>query len=141
MVKAVFGLGTPRIRVGVLQESGSKTKDGSPSVTVLDVAFWNEFGTKTIPSRSFIRAWFTETEPQIREKLGGLMAKVLMGRLDKKTALDQLGVWMVGSIQARMSRGIPPPNAASTILRKGSSKPLIDTGQLRASITFKVEGL
>lgn len=29
-----------------------------------------------------------------------------------------------------------PPNAPSTIKRKGSSRPLIDTGQLRASISY-----
>ena len=33
-----------------------------------------------------------------------------------------------------------PPNAPSTIKRKGSSRPLIDTGQLRRAITYVIRG-
>ena len=34
---------------------------------------------------------------------------------------------------------VPPPNAASTIKRKGSSLPLVDTGELFANIEGRVE--
>jgi hypothetical protein len=45
----------------------------------------------------------------------------------------------VGVIKQRIANGIAPPNSPYTIARKGSSKPLIDTGQLRNSITYQVE--
>lgn len=53
--------------------------------------------------------------------------------------LERVGLWAQGSIQQRISDGIPPPNAESTIRRKGSSTPLIDTGQLRTSIKYRVK--
>jgi hypothetical protein len=49
-----------------------------------------------------------------------------------------IGMRVVGDIQDRISDGIPPPNSPITIARKGSSKPLIDSGQLRQSISFEV---
>jgi hypothetical protein len=41
-------------------------------------------------------------------------------------------------VQAYMVNGKFAPLKAKTIKRKGSSKPLIDTGQLRQSITYRV---
>ena len=58
--------------------------------------------------------------------------------IDMPKALELIGLFVKGLIQGRMSAGIPPPLKASTIARKGSSKPLINTGQLRASIDYEV---
>jgi hypothetical protein len=33
-----------------------------------------------------------------------------------------------------------PPNSPVTIALKGSSKPLIDTGEMRGAVTWKVDG-
>jgi hypothetical protein len=44
-------------------------------------------------------------------------------------------------MQQRIADRIDPPNAASTIKRKGSSVPLIDEGILRTSILGQVERL
>ena len=54
------------------------------------------------------------------------------------TALQRIGLWAQSEIQQRISDGIPPQNAPYTINKKGSSTPLVDTGQLRSSISFKV---
>jgi hypothetical protein len=32
--------------------------------------------------------------------------------------------------------GVPPPNAPSTVAKKGSSRPLVDTGRLVNAITW-----
>jgi hypothetical protein len=53
-------------------------------------------------------------------------------------ALDRLGAKVAALLQNRISAGIDPPNSAATIARKGSSKPLVDTGQLKAAITWRV---
>ena len=52
--------------------------------------------------------------------------------------LNVLGVLAAGRAQLYMTNLRSPPNAASTIRRKGSSNPLIDSGALRQSVTFKV---
>ena len=43
--------------------------------------------------------------------------------------------------EAEAATGIPPENAPSTIRRKrGSTTPLIDTGVLRSSVSYRAEG-
>lgn len=137
LIDEVFKFENPRLLVGILSADGGKEYDDN--VTVLDVATWNEFGTERIPSRSFIRTWYDANLPTIKKKLQALLVQVVKGRIGKDQALEQLGQWMVGSIQASISQGIPPPNASSTIAHKGSSTPLIDTGVLRSSISYRVE--
>lgn len=54
-------------------------------------------------------------------------------------ALEVVGVVAVGHVQKYMTDLRTPPNAPSTIKAKGSSNPLIDSGALRQSVSFKVE--
>lgn len=129
------------VAVGIQESEGSAEAKGSPGVQVIDVAQWNEFGTERIPARSFIRAWFDEYQPQNQAVARRMATSVLKGMRTTKQAMEALGVLFVGQIQQRIAAGIDPANAESTIRRKGSSTPLIDTGQLRSSVTYRVEGL
>lgn len=113
-------------------------KDAPAKVTVLDVAVWNEYGTGHVPERSFIRDWADQNEQQNKDNLRKIAIAVYQGKYDIRTGLDRLGLLFVGQIQRRISAGISPPNAPSTIEKKGSSTPLINFGQLRASILHKV---
>ena len=36
--------------------------------------------------------------------------------------------------------GVPPPNAPSTIDRKGSNRPLVDTGEMRDNVEYRIDG-
>lgn len=54
-------------------------------------------------------------------------------------ALGKVGVVAVAMVQKYMTDLSSPPNAPSTIKKKGSSKPLIDSGAMRQSVTFKIE--
>lgn len=106
--------------------------------TVVEIATIHEFGIG-VPERSFIRAFVDENEALIKKKIRTLGKKVVKGTLSSKQALDILGVWLTGKIQSRIAKGIPPALAQATIDRKGSSKPLINTGQLRSSITHETD--
>jgi hypothetical protein len=139
LVKRVFGLeGKPKIQVGIFEAAGAKSYEDA--VTVLEVAIWNEFGTDTIPERSFIRAWFDENEEKCREAVRRMLVAVLEGKYQPEQALELVAQRFVGEIQKRMALGIPPPNSPATVARKGSATPLIDTGQLRSSVTYRVYG-
>ena len=139
----------PSVHVGILSQDADTVytrKADRPAndhteeaVTLLQVAVFNEFGTSTIPARSFLRAWFDENRDVIREKFAILMRSVIAGDRTKEQILDLIGLWAVGQIQLRIAAGIGPANAESTIRQKGSSTPLINTGLLRASISFLVE--
>jgi hypothetical protein len=139
-IKSLRGI---QIAVGIL-DKGSNPHVGEAGRTVLDVAIWNEFGTASgngkirIPARSFIRAWYDELQPALKTWVRAVGRNVASGKWSADRAANLLGVRAVASIQARMSRGIEPPNAPSTVKQKGSSKPLINKGQLRSSVTYQI---
>ena len=92
-----------------------------------------------IPERSFIRStvdahakgdWARESE--------ALKKAVVQDGLTVDVALKRMGLLIKAAIQAKIRSNVPPPNAPSTIARKGSSKTLINTGQLLNSIDYEV---
>ncbi len=128
------------VSVGVHADEGAapeKSVTGSTPVTVLEVAIWNEFGLG-VPERSFLRAWVDENASVNKEKLRKAMAMVVRGQKTLEQALELIGLSFQGGLQKKIAAGVPPANALATIAKKGSSTPLIDTGQLRQSVTFKV---
>ena len=134
LVKAFKSMRGLVLRVGILQGD-----DSHGGATVGEIAEFHEFGTETIPQRSFIRAWYDENFERNRALFKIMMARVTRGQLTQEQAFHQLGSLFVAQIQQRIVDGIPSPLADSTIKAKGSSTPLIDTGQLKASITYEVE--
>lgn len=127
----------PHVRVGVIGADGSKGYADGGDVTVLDVATWAEFGIGQ-PRRSWLRDWIELNKDEVRERLKIETRAVMAGKRTRDQALARIGVWIVGQIQKRIADGIAPANAPSTIEKKGSDTPLIDTGQFRSSITSKV---
>lgn len=142
LVKRVFGMKEPvTIATGILADKASVTVGGGKgTLSLIEIAVYNEFGTSDghVPERSFVRAWFDENEPRLREMLVVLMHKAIKGDIDRQQVLDQMGQYCVGSIQERISAGIAPDNAPSTVARKHSTKPLIDTGLLRSSVSYEI---
>jgi hypothetical protein len=136
LLKRVDAMGTTGLSVGVHEEEGGA--EYSDGATVAEVATYNEFGTERIPERSFLRTWYDENKEQALIDARKLFAYITRKGGSLRNGLDQLGLRFVGQIQTRISSGIPPENADSTIRQKGSSVPLIATGQLRASVRHKV---
>jgi len=128
---------TPRVvDVGIVGDTAGKaTQDG---MTVGALAEIHEFGLG-VPQRSFLRAWADADRAKIDKTWGALLRKVLRGELTTDQALEQFGLWAQGQAQAFIADGrVQPPLDQRTIDAKGSSTPLIDTGQLRSSITYEV---
>jgi len=103
------------------------------------IAWVNEFGSSDgkIPSRSFIRHAFDQNKTEIQNLQDRLYTSVLLGRTSVRKGLKIMGTFMVSKTQKRITDVKTPANAPRTIKRKGSSNPLIDTGQLRQSIMSK----
>ncbi len=133
------------VTIGIHEGEGSsekKSNDNEPAkLLLIDVANFHEFGTATIPQRSFIRANdklnFNKYVKIIRE----IKDKVIFENMTMKTGLSLLGEQIRLDVQARIRSGIKPALLPATIRRKGSSVPLIDTGQLVNGITYKVGGV
>jgi hypothetical protein len=135
--KRMKALRKARIKLGIVGPNASQAHDAQSGMTISMVATFHEFGLG-VPQRSFLRDWATEEKKEIQRVLKWVVGRVVQG-MDVKDALDVAGAKFVGMVQKRISRRIDPPLAASTIARKGSDVPLIDTGLLRTSITWLVE--
>lgn len=109
----------------------AKYDDGTP---VPQVAFWQEFGTLKIPMRPFFRNALAKN----RKKWFRFFTTQIKNTLDLDKSLNLTGEIMRGDIIKSLTNTTTPPNAPSTIKRKGSSHPLIDTGFLRASISYEL---
>lgn len=125
------------VDVGVIGSDASAMHNDA-DLTMAAIAEIHEFGLGQQLRRSWLRDWITENESEIERRLRALNTKVLKGRLTVDVALARFGLWAQGSIQLRIAAGIEPENAQSTIDAKGSSTPLIDSGQFRSSITSQV---
>ena len=127
------------VAVGVLQEE--EREDG---FSMVDLAMVHEYGSKDghIPQRSFIRSACDARRKEHIRLLKKLEKKVFFNRLSKKQALSQFGEVVSKDIVQTFNSGLEPKLDPKTIRRKKSSKPLIDTGRLKGSITHEVrEGL
>ena len=91
-----------------------------------------------IPERSFIRNTVDLKAAEIQKTMEKQVALISVGKVTTEGVLRRLGLFVKGLIQERMAQGIAPGLKRATIERKGSSKPLIDTGQLRSSIAYEV---
>lgn len=107
-------------------------------LSIAEIARANEYGTKTIPARSFMRSTYDENLPRLNRIIGKEYDKILAGKSTVKRSLDAVGLYMQGLIQQKIRAIRSPPNAPSTIKRKGSSKPLIDFGQMISAVTHEV---
>lgn len=126
--------GRTEITVGVHSDDANHTHGSGDGTTVGDIATWMEFGTQTVPQRSFIRAWFDERQDFIASTLRTQFQAVLDGRRPVEQAAERVALAFEGDVKQRILRNIPPPLAPATIKRKGSSLALVDTGQLRNAI-------
>jgi hypothetical protein len=118
-------------------------------LTVVEVATFHEFGLG-VPQRSFLRAFADERQAEIAGRLRTISQAIAKGlvrvggsEVKPAVALHRLGAWLAGQVKARISAGLEPALAESTIRKKTRAgkrgqTPLIDTGQLRSSITYRV---
>ena len=129
------------IEIGILGDDKGGDKHKGSDITVLEIATIHEFGAPkaNIPSRSFIRAGYDSNKNKIISQGEKLLENVIGLKLDPDIFLETMGENAVGMIQEHLTNLKSPPLKQTTIKRKGSSQPLIDTGQLRSSITHKIK--
>ena len=121
--------------------------DGTP---VTNVAAWNEFGTQR-PDGSVLvpeRPFFRNAIPDIRASARQLLKSGIDSRTMAVTQqlANKIGVVGQAHIQSSITELHIPPNAPSTARRKNErvgrsaaaqTNPLIDTGQLRLSVSYR----
>lgn len=129
--------GNPRIVVG-LPSNSLPYPDGT---SVVMVAFWNEFGTKVIPERPFLREALRQNRNSWLKLARKLYKKAIKEGVAFDSVLGLLGAQMQLDVQKSLDSGAWEPNApdyAKFKAKTGKTKPLIVTGHLRGSIRWAI---
>ena len=95
-----------RLLVGAVD--GADKKHPNANATVGEVAIWNEFGTMTIPARSFARDWAALHTKRFAKDLASAHAVIILGRGDSERILGNLGKRYASSMKKRIEQGIRP---------------------------------
>lgn len=129
------------VKVGIL---GSKNNRDGGEFGNAEIGILQEFGsvTNNIPPRSFLRMPLETKRKRLEEAFTGSAEDLANG--DIKKVLQKVGFVAEEIIDDAFRTGgfgNWAPNAPATVAKKKSSRPLIDTAQLRRSITSKVVGV
>lgn len=111
--------------------------------TNVEIAVIHEFGAlkANIPQRSFLRSTFDENVQDLQAKVDAAAIKIYEG---KKSGTLKGGLMLIGEglrkkIIEKLNSSIPPPLSDFTIAQKGGeTTSLIDTGQMKNSISSTV---
>ena len=144
--KAINELGKQiSVKVGILGSDGSKQVKNDDNelgkITMATLGAIHEFGSPkvNIPSRSFIRM---PLETKFKEELSKNKGfKQALSELDITKLNNEAGLTatvVINDAFASGGFGEWAPLKPMTIMRKGSDKILIDTGDLRRSISYEV---
>nr|DAM84248.1 MAG TPA: virion morphogenesis protein [Caudoviricetes sp.] len=129
LIEQIKASGEKAVYVGFPAEFNEKV-DGSDNFNLASLAAVLEFGNERIPSRPFLRQTLAENQ----EKYTALFVKLFESGVSIDQIYEQIALIAQGDVQQNIVNGKWTANAPSTIKRKKSSKPLIDTGKLRQSV-------
>lgn len=116
------------VLVGIHEDAGM-TEDGDLTMAQLGAVL--HFGTQTIPPRPWL-------DTGVNSGIQDYLDVIQNHSDDLDNALEIIGQIAVGRVQQYITDLKEPANATSTIEKKGSSNPLIDTGAMRQSVTYKI---
>lgn len=116
-----------QVAVGIMSNAGRSDTGASNA----QIGAIHEYGLGGIPQRSFIRSTIDENGDAIFDMLKRSAPGIISGSLDDVAILSRIGLFVQGKIQQKIGSVIPA-------VPSGPPRTLLDTGQLRQSITFRV---
>ena len=117
--------------VGIHEDAGN-TEDGA--MTQAQNGVLQNFGNDKIPARPWLIPGVESATPDVIDTIASGIEK----GLPTDQIMEQVGAIAAGATQQYITDLRDPPNAPYTIEKKGSDNPLIDTGSMRSSVTYKV---
>lgn len=123
------------VKAGVLKDAGD-----NEGVPLVNIAFWNEYGTRRIPSRPFVRIASDENKNKWGNVASDGVGQIIERRIKWRKCCGMVGEQMKGDIKKVIGdKSKLAPNAPSTIRRKGHDKPLIETGLMKSKVDFRID--
>lgn len=140
LTKTLKKLSKLRTTVGIQgQDARERYENG---VRVAQVAAYNEFGTKDIPARAFMRRSVKLAGDSMAKAAADGLSPVINQGKNPVDGMAPVGEALAEEIKKSLltSAGWAVPNAPSTVAKKGAGKPpLYDSGKLRSSISWAVK--
>lgn len=93
----------------------------------------------TIPERAFLRNGFDTNKDSVMKDAEQVLPSVLDGSLATDEFLKMIGIILSSDIKDYAQKLDSPPLHPFTVKHKGSTNPLVDTGDMIESITYEVE--
>jgi hypothetical protein len=135
IIKGLKGLKKAYTKVGLFGNTGDASNNMAERAAIM------EFGTRNgnIPERPFMRQTFKREKDNIVKIMSKNYVKFLdsKGLMNKANILKKVGQWYTGELKDGITKGTFQSLDPATIKAKGSSQPLIDTGDMRRAINHK----
>lgn len=90
-----------------------------------------------IPERSFLRAGYDACISDVSKRASKLMLDVASGDMTTRGCQQAVGIHLSSEIRDYAVGLSSPPNSSFTTDRKGSSNPLVDTGDMIGGISWR----
>lgn len=120
------------VLVGLNANTGQHTNS---KLSVPTIGAIHEFGTDKIPARP----WLVPGVESVTNELNKIIEKELSkDSVDVKAMLNKIGLSAELAVKVYINKLSSPPNSESTRRRKKSANPLIDTGEMRNSVTYEL---
>ncbi|WP_250512694.1 hypothetical protein [Caballeronia sp. INDeC2] len=144
IIKAINELGAKDVLVGV-PEGNTDRKSGDPATNAL-IGYVQEFGSpaNNIPARPFLIPGVQDIQKPASDRLKVAAQRALSGDLSQaEKQLNAAGMMGQNSARAKINSNIQPKLSERTLAARRArgvtrENTLIDTGQLRNSITYVI---
>ncbi len=112
-------------------QDGLSSPHYDSGASIIDVAIWNNFGTENIPRRPFMDNAGPALQKMWNKLQRQMQAKIQAGQLSEETLMKTAALMGETEVRKAIDALDSPPNSPVTIAAKKSSKPLIDSGDMR----------
>lgn len=138
VIDSLKRISSVEIAVGFPKEGESTNKlHGKSHKRILDIAYWNHFGTPgakhPIPPRPFL----SNAESRLVDKVRMRLNKTGMS-ITNDDLLETIGIASEEAVRMQIHAWNPPNNADATIASKGFDHPLNDTGEMAEAVSYSI---
>lgn len=132
--------GQKTVTVGIHSDAGEHPDSGITNAQLGALLNYGNPDNKLFGNPAPIppRPWLIPGVQSGKQDIVDTIAHGVANDLPLDQLLEQVGAFAAGAVQQYMTDLRTPPNSDYTIEQKGSDNPLIDTGSLLQSITYKV---
>lgn len=130
-------IGKPKVYIGVPASKNGMHEGGINMATLLALHVLGA-PSRGIPQRDPLRPPLIANAQRYSDLLALGLKNALSDGTDPKLVYEKIGIVATNDVYDYFVTGNFKPLSEKTIKAKGSSKPLIDTEELRGSITYEV---